>query len=288
MTDVDSKLIQFSPESIVVVVLIFVVMTVLHGLRWKFVVSASCGNLSFVDAVKIIFLGSFWSQVLPSSVGGDIVRAWAAKRAGLDMQLAITTVLLDRFVAVVSLVIGIALGLPWLAGMMQGRVAYWLLVMVVGLSVGGISFFHFLKHVPRPLLRWRAMHFAQRIVDAIQRVVRHRQGNLAFVLSLAIHVGAVLAVFVLALGSNIRLGLLDCFLLIPPVMFISMLPISIAGWGLRENAMVIALATVSVPAPDALAISIVFGAVGAVVSLPGAVLWLHPNPLSERASVRSQ
>ncbi len=275
MANVGSRLTMFSLGSVVVATLLFIGMTVLHGLRWKLIVGASRGSLSLHDAVKIVFLGSFWSQILPSSVGGDFVRAWAAKRAGLNMQMAITTVLLDRLIAVVSLIIGIALGLPWLSGMMQDAEAYRLIVLFVGLSVGSIFLLHILRRVPSVLLRWKTMRFAQRIVDSIQRVIRHRQGNVAFVLSIAIHAGAALAIFVLAIGSNVRVGLLDCFLLIPPVMFISMLPISIAGWGLRENAMVIALAIVGVPASDALAISIVFGVVGVIGSLPGAVVWLH-------------
>ncbi|MDD5240727.1 MAG: lysylphosphatidylglycerol synthase transmembrane domain-containing protein [Sulfuricella sp.] len=280
MTDVGSKLMKFSLWSVVVAVLLIILLTVLHGLRWKFIVSASRGKLSAIDAVKIVFLGNFWNQVLPSSVGGDVVRAWAAKRAGLDMGLAITTVLLDRLIAVASLIIGIALGLPWLAGMIQGATARGSIVLFVGLSVGCLFFLYFLQCIPRSLLRWKAMRFVQRIVDSTQRVIRHRQGNLAFALSLAIHGGTALAVFILAMGLNIRVGLLDCLLLMPPVMLISMLPISIAGWGLRESAMVIALAIVGVPASDALAISIVFGAVGMLASFPGAVVWLHAKKLT--------
>jgi uncharacterized protein (TIRG00374 family) len=287
IADVGSKLMKFSSWSVVAAVLLILLLTVLHGLRWKLIVSASRGKLSSTDAVKIVFLSSFWNQVLPSSVGGDVVRVWAAKRAGLDLGLAITTVLLDRLIAVASLIIGIALGLPWLAGMIQGATARWSVVLLVGLSVGGLFLLYFLQCIPRPLLRWKAMRFVQRIVDSTQRVIRHRYGNFAFALSLAIHGGTALAVFILAMGLNIRVGLLDCLLLIPPVMLISMLPISIAGWGLRENAMVLALATVNVPASDALAISIVFGAAGMLASFPGAAIWLHSKrlPAPEHATL---
>jgi uncharacterized membrane protein YbhN (UPF0104 family) len=59
----------------------------------------------------------------------------------------------------------------------------------------------------------------------------------------------------------------------PTVLFLSMLPISIAGWGVREGAMVGALAVVGVPAHQSLALSICFGLALVFISLPGGLIW---------------
>jgi len=61
--------------------------------------------------------------------------------------------------------------------------------------------------------------------------------------------------------------------LVPPVLLISMLPISVAGWGVREGAMVVALNLVGAPAHQSLALSICFGLCLVAISLPGGVLW---------------
>jgi hypothetical protein len=53
-----------------------------------------------------------------------------------------------------------------------------------------------------------------------------------------------------------------------------MLPISFAGWGLREGAMVVAFRLAGVPAEAALGASILFGLCLLASSLPGAVIWL--------------
>jgi len=62
--------------------------------------------------------------------------------------------------------------------------------------------------------------------------------------------------------------------LVPVVLLLSTLPISVAGWGVRENVMVVALAFAGAEASQALALSILFGLALLTLSLVGAVIWL--------------
>ena len=78
----------------------------------------------------------------------------------------------------------------------------------------------------------------------------------------------------LALGLDLDVGLADCLVLIPPVLLITTLPISIAGWGVRELSMVAAFALIGVSDEGAVALSVLFGLVIAVMSLPGGLIWL--------------
>ena len=67
--------------------------------------------------------------------------------------------------------------------------------------------------------------------------------------------------------------LLDCILLVPPVILVTVVPISIAGWGVREGAMVVAFGFIGVPASAAFAVSVLFGLTLAAASLPGSLIW---------------
>ena len=73
---------------------------------------------------------------------------------------------------------------------------------------------------------------------------------------------------------QIEISLRDCLVLVPPVILVSVLPISMAGWGVREGAMITALGFAGVGSTDALVLSIAFGLVILTLSLPGGVLWL--------------
>jgi len=88
------------------------------------------------------------------------------------------------------------------------------------------------------------------------------------------HVNVTLCVYVLALGLNLNVTLMECLALFPPVLLVTTLPISIAGWGVREYAMMKAFSLVGVPSEGALVLSLLFGLVAMAVSLPGGIVWL--------------
>ena len=92
-------------------------------------------------------------------------------------------------------------------------------------------------------------------------------------LSLAIHFLNVVILYIIAQSLSIEITFLNSLLLFPPVLFMSMLPISVAGWGVREGAMVLALNMVGVPTHQSLALSICFGLCVLAISLPGGALW---------------
>ena len=71
-----------------------------------------------------------------------------------------------------------------------------------------------------------------------------------------------------------NLSFLDCLVLIPPVVLVSTIPISIAGWGVREAAMITLLALVGVAEADAFVLSVLFGLLTFGLSLPGGIVWI--------------
>ena len=64
------------------------------------------------------------------------------------------------------------------------------------------------------------------------------------------------------------------FMLIPPIMLITMMPISIAGWGVREATMMVAFGYAGLAQADGTVVSILFGAVYFIVGAAGGVVWI--------------
>ena len=71
-----------------------------------------------------------------------------------------------------------------------------------------------------------------------------------------------------------NLSFLDCLVLIPPIVLVSTIPISIAGWGVREAVMITLLALVGVAEADAFVLSVLFGLLTFGLSLPGGIVWI--------------
>ena len=101
---------------------------------------------------------------------------------------------------------------------------------------------------------------------------------------------SVLAAWFTAKAIGSPLGFVQSMLLMPPVILIAAIPISIAGWGVREGAMITAFSYAGLPESDALAISVLFGAGAFIIGAIGGLVWIlsrdrkRPAPAAEPAT----
>ena len=260
--------------TLVLVVAIALGIALLHTLRWMAVIDATGHRLTFKTALRLVLIGHFFNQALPSSVGGDAMRVWCAYRAGLVLSIAVKTVVVDRLLSLVSLLVLAAIGLPWLLDVVIDPVARWALSSVVLAGLAGAAAFLALARLPRFALRWRAVRALVDVAKLSRKVLSHLRYAVPVVgLSIMSFLGFAVIVFAIARAMQIDVTVRDCILLVPPVILVTVIPVSIAGWGLREGAMVVAFGFINVPAGAAFAMSVLFGLTLAVASLPGSLLW---------------
>ena len=260
--------------TLVLVVAIALGIALLHTLRWMAVIDATGHRLTFKTALRLVLIGHFFNQALPSSVGGDAMRVWCAYRAGLVLSIAVKTVVVDRLLSLVSLLVLAAIGLPWLLDVVIDPVARWALSSVVLAGLAGAAAFLALAKLPRFALRWRAVRALVDVAKLSRKVLSHLRYAVPVVgLSIMSFLGFAVIVFAIARAMQIDVTVRDCVLLVPPVILVTVIPVSIAGWGLREGAMVVAFGFINVPAGAAFAMSVLFGLTLAVASLPGSLLW---------------
>jgi uncharacterized membrane protein YbhN (UPF0104 family) len=226
---------------------------------------------------SLYWIGQFFNQLLPSGLGGDGVRMWLVRRAGLPTGSAITSVVVDRVVALAAIVLLVAIALPFAFEGAGGRAApVWLWGVVAGCALAIVAVTGLAK-VPLPgLLPANPMMRGMRRLSTDLWKLMSRPGYLAATLgaSIAVQLLGAAAVYAIAQSLGVRIGLLPCVALMPIVVLATAVPVSIAGWGVREVAMVAVLASVGVAQESALLISLLYGGIAVVISLPGGVLWL--------------
>ena len=93
-------------------------------------------------------------------------------------------------------------------------------------------------------------------------------------LSLLIHLMTAAMAWSAARAVAAQLSYLDALLLVLPVMLIVTVPISIAGWGVRETALVLAFFYAGLPESDGLLVSVLIGAAMFAVGIIGGLVWL--------------
>ncbi len=254
--------------------LILMVQLPIGVARWWVVQAAIAAPLNAGRLARFFMIGMFFNQFLPSSVGGDAVRIYKAYRSGLTLSQAFNGVLLERAAIVLSLILLVAALQPLLAERVAAPGLLWVFPLLAVGAVGGIVFLMVLDRLPARFRRWRVVRGLVSLAQDSRRVfLSPLWGGGGFALSLLGNLNLVLMIYVLALGMDLGIGLLDCLVLVPPAMLIGTLPISIAGWGVREGAMVASLGMIGVPAESALVVSMLFGVCALIGALPGGLLW---------------
>jgi uncharacterized membrane protein YbhN (UPF0104 family) len=275
-TAIQSRLSQINVGWIGLALLVTVVQIFLGALRWR-EISAQCkAPLTDFQAFRYNMIGAFFNQTLPSSIGGDAVRLWLVNRTGAGWRAATYSILTDRAIGLIALALIIVASLPWsyrMIGNSNGRLGL-VFVDLAALS-GGLSFL-ILGHLPWTWLKnwWPTKHIHACSVIANKVIFSWRSGPKIALLSLSIHVLTVViawcAVRSIAASANFE----QVFMLIPPIMLITMMPISIAGWGVREATMMVAFGYAGLAQMDGTVVSILFGAVYFIVGAAGGLVWI--------------
>jgi len=258
-------------------VLVLLALIGVQAWRWTFVAHALDISLPLGPAWVMTQIGAFFSQVLPTSIGGDAMRVWRLHRRDVRAGIALASVFLDRMAALVATLVTVTLGLPWLLAWMDNDGLRAGILTVVFGGASGVALVLFGDRIAL-VSRLARRTLLARLLDlpalARQVFLRPRAAVPAFALSMLMQGGVALSVWLLAWATHVDLRWTEALLLVPVVILLSMLPITIAGWGVREGAMVVLLGTVGVSSEEALAISVLFGVAVAIAALPGGLLWL--------------
>jgi glycosyltransferase 2 family protein len=250
-------------------------ISLVHAARWLIVIRAGGDSLRYAQALQIVLIGYFFNQLLPSSVGGDAVRVWRAFRAGIAIPRALNSVILDRLSALAGLVIVTGTGLPWLLPAIHDPKARAGLIALIAAVLAGFIVLFYIERLPWLSAQWRLTRFITRLSTVSRKLFLDVGHSVpAIGISVFVHLVGAAVVFILARGIGVQIGLLECLVLVPPVMLVTMVPISVAGWGVREGAMVVSFGFVGLPANEAFAVSVLIGVVVMLAGIPGGIIWL--------------
>jgi glycosyltransferase 2 family protein len=261
-------------------VLIFIAQTTLGALRWQRIVlqcnAAATPPFAISSALRYTFIAAFFNQMLPSTVGGDAVRIWLLARDQGSWQAPTYSVLIDRLAGALVLALLVTLCLPWSFALINnaaGRIA--LLILGFG-SIGACMIFLVLGFIRwRWLDRWWLTR--QIIATASMAYVvlgSASSGAPIIAYSLLMNTLSATAAWCLAKAVAAPLEWSQALLLIFPVLLIATIPLSVAGWGTRETAMVLAFGYAGLPESDGLIVSVLLGITIFAADLLGGVFWI--------------
>ena len=263
VTDILAKLATMKIEFLIAAFAILSLQFALSCLRWLLILDRQAMGVSHRDGLAMFGIGTLANLFLVTSLAGISVRVAMLLRAGGQMSAALASVTVERIAAAAGLLLcaglGFVIAFPGLDGKFATGLGWQTDALMLGaaavLAVGcGIA----LRIVP-PL-----RVFAARVLFSFYPL---GSGLLLVALSVGIVLSGFAGMAVLALGMDIRIDPLFFMAIMPVIAFVSALPISIGGWGVREGMMVAGLSLFSVAPDSAVALSISYGLGGLLVAL---------------------
>jgi len=259
--------------------LIFPLTHVLGLLRWQMLLKAVKIDIPLKKLTSSFCGGIFFSIFLPSTIGGDLVRAADVVSHTQKTKQVIATVFLDRLSGYIGLAI-VVLPAILLGGPLIGDKFVFLSIALIIILLVVILLLLFNSYIYDKITRFLSVPGSGKIKEMIKDMHReihvfrnHKKmilGNIA--LSFIVQVISPVSIYFIGLSLGIKISLIYFLIFLPIIGAITLLPISIGGLGLREGLYVVYFAKAGVIKQLALAMSLLsfsfivfYGAIGGVI-----------------------
>jgi uncharacterized protein (TIRG00374 family) len=260
---------------------------ILSTLKWQVLLAAHAVRLSLPRLLKYYWIGFFFSNFLPSNVGGDIARLTLMYKIA-DLTVIGASILMERliglwvllFIAAICLLmrsqyfsqLGILLPMWLLVLSLGGALS---LVLILAARVGTWS-----------NARLKSARLAERIVLTMIKTAnalayyrgRTKAISIAVFVSVLFYGSMILAQYSIIASIGGYVPLVDVSFIAPLIALVSFIPISVNALGLAEGAFVLFYTQAGLSPEQALAAAVLRRVLMLGYSLIGGVIWLWEKP----------
>jgi uncharacterized protein (TIRG00374 family) len=233
----------------------------------------------FAVILRTFFVSTFIGSFLPS-IGGDAYRAYALSRYDVRLSESAASVLMDRVLGVLGIaVLGVVAVIFGRRAAVGQAILVPLTAAFAACAIVAVAVFSdraaALAQTMAARLPGRGLQRAvTSLTEAMRRYSNHHvELGRVLLTSVAVQALRVGQAYCLGKSISIELPLATYFLLIPIVLLVMLLPITVSGLGTSQISFDYLFGQAGVPSAQAVALSILFVALGIVGNLPGSVLY---------------
>ena len=252
-----------SPLWLVLAFITLILGKIITSYRWQILLKAQEIDVPLRFLIGSVFVGQFFNSFLPTTIGGDAMRAYDTAIFSKDSTKSVVSVFVDRMIgvfalavlAVFALVIGFASG--------QDVSFYVIPVMLVFIlcSIGVLLIFSAriynvmdqlmrLFHLDKLALKLEEAYNSFSLLRTFPRVL-----VIAFLASLLLQINVILFYYFIGVSLDLGVSFLYFAMIVPVALVVLLVPFSINGIGIREGIFVYLLTGLGVENKDAIALS---------------------------------
>jgi len=279
--DIFIALSQISLFYIFLLLIISVIMNVISCLKWQIFLRARGTDISIWSLMVYYYIGYFFNNLLPGSVGGDVARMYLLGKNLSDNTKSISTVFLERYTGGIALII-----LTIVAALLNNRLAsrslFFFPISVMGLVlIGSLIFFsnERIKNFIFDPLNYKFLLKLKNKFDGFYQSIyyfRNQWKILAYSMfySFLFHFMTIINTLVCCWAINISPNVFDLAVTVPMILFVSMIPITVGSIGLMEGAFVFFFLQIGISSADAVSVALILRAKAIIMGLVGGLFYL--------------
>ncbi len=262
---------------------------VIHAFRLKFLFEIQKIYFSGAEAIRLAFVGVFFNNFIPSTIGGDIVKLYYAKKRAKNFIGPLSSLMMDRIMGLAALILLGIVALLLKSEFIKNNLAK-LIIMSFFLIIIGLFILLFFKGFSSKLVCLcrtfklvKTERWIVKLVDAVSRFSKSSKTLNAFFFGVLGHVLSIFCVYLLSRSLSLDVPIATFYVLVPVIQIVSVLP-SINGLGVREGAFVYFFKDFMSP-ECALAISILFIGLMVSVSIAGGFIYMFYGRINTKEVV---
>lgn len=268
------------PGLLMVALLIIVVERLLLAWKWRLLLGAKQVRVPMWHMIKICYATGFAGSFLPSSLGVDVLRSYSLYRHGAVLGESVSSVVADRLLSMSAMLLLALVCMPLYLDTLSGTPLRWMVPVVIVVAGAGLVCIPSGQVMSVCVYPLRCL--GRGLSDRVMRLHGSLRDYLARPETVAAVLGLSLGFQLLRVTGVYFIGwslatpgftFLLCLAFVPVIILLTMLPISVGGFGVREGAFVYLFAQVGTPVSDAFTLSVVVYLVGLISLLPGAVIF---------------
>ena len=255
---------KIKPIDLLWVAVLFLIGRIATVGRWHVLLRSGGIHMRFKDSMALTFTSLFASNFLPTTVGGDVVRLAGAMQMGFDRAVCLASIAADRLVGMLGMSMMAPVGLAYSWGVLQLN--------------GSLSLFVFLQK-PIAFLKRTLSVFGIWLKKPVSLL-----GSLACAWVNMLCLFSSIYILIMGFGSHVSFGMIAGLWSL--TYFITLMPISINGYGVQELAFTFLMSHVAgLSSAISLSVVVLIRAYQVLSSLPGA--FFLPSILSAMAAQKN-
>jgi glycosyltransferase 2 family protein len=235
---------------------------IISSYRWKqLLLSKNSDKASFGYLTVLYFVGSFFNNFMPTSIGGDVYKIFKLSKKIGDSSNAFTSTFMERFTGVLILCLFTLISFI-------NKLKLWLIPLICLFIIGIISGLYILKRFSKKI------KFFGKVYESLNAYKDNKKILLsALILSLIVQLASILTQYTIFIALGLKISFLYALFAFPVITLATFFVPSLNGIGVQDALYIQFLGFVGISSELALAGSVLYHLFRLGVSLIGGALY---------------